>query len=565
MAMISRCHRQLRNYLSRTDAAPDVALVCSVIFYTFESLLGESQRAMWHLDQGLILLRKCELDKSLDDPLIPHLSTLLHHLDIQASCFDDRRPPLLNLATDAETQGHVDIVPDTFLDLTHAEAVLTKLQNWLLHHLVRYVHYRGVSVEDLPSESFIERLVLAVQLQKFEAVLDKFASYESLISTTTAHLRREDQRQQRTQRILLLRVNLYTFSYLVKEHLQFLTLDAYDVVKKVLDLLPEHSRDSFAQVIVQSKNVELDLERALTAVEVLLAQPAPELPGSSPCASNTSSARTYTLSTHLIGALYFLSLKTTNKQMLDKAIGLFSHPQLRNARDGLWDSRTAAFLVDNLIQVRKNGNVTSGSDGSDILMHISEEDISIDVAELQRIFKMSENSGLPMMQSKKFTLVVRKGPHLENHKDDVLTSPSTVVQRHVHGFNNKLTPGAGNLSPGQIAQFPLPVCGVLGKNNPSGAQGTSKLGRLTCGGEKAYPKLKERSRQRDELQARMATGNPTGMTGIAWDGFGHTRDRWACYMPDFAMTTDDYSMEYSEFEDRTMLWEMQRQRSFIAG
>ena len=58
MAMISKCHRQLKNYLDRPDAATEVALVCSVIFYTFEALLVDSRRAIWHLDRGLMLLKQ---------------------------------------------------------------------------------------------------------------------------------------------------------------------------------------------------------------------------------------------------------------------------------------------------------------------------------------------------------------------------------------------------------------------------------------------------------------------------------------------------------------------------
>ncbi|OCT47655.1 Zn(II)2Cys6 transcription factor [Cladophialophora carrionii] len=496
MAVISRCHRQLRNYLARPDASPDVALVCSLIFYTFESLLGESQRAIWHLDQGLILLRKCQLDHSLasDDPLIPHLSTLLHHLDLQASCFDDRRPPLLRLATDAETKGHVDIVPDTFLDLTHAEAVLTKIQNWALHHLVNYVHYRGAGVEELPSESFVERLVLAAQLQKFETVLDRFAYHGSSISNTATHNQREDRRQQRTQRLLLLRVNLHTFSYLVKENLPLLTADAYDMAKKVMALLPGFSERPLAQMVLSGGETETDLESALASIEALLSQTWP-LPDSAATGAGTTTtsatpARPYTLSTHLIAAIYFLSLKTTNKQIVEKATALFSHPQLRHARDGLWDARTAAFLVKNLVRVRQNGNVTEGRDASDILMHIAEQDIGVDIAQLQRIFHMSEKAGLPMMQSKKFTLVLRKGAVVRKHigQEHTVSScaysstpTSATVKRDahdvhapVHGFEHQQhVAGARRhtLPTDHLAPMPVPPRRTPSKTGPSRAQG----------------------------------------------------------------------------------------------
>ena len=459
MGMISRCHRQLRNYLSRKDAAPDVALVCSVIFYTFESLLGESQRAIWHLDQGLVLLRKCKLDRPFasDDSLIPHLSTLLHHLDLQASCFDDRRPPVLKLATDAEIKGYVDIVPDIFLDLNHAEAVLTKLQNWVLHHLVIYVHYRGAKVEELPSESLLERLVLAGQFQKFGAALDNFSAYESSISNISIHTRREDERQQRKQRILLLRINLYTFSYLTKENIPVLLTDAYGMARKVISLLPGHSRRSLlAQAIGTMGDAELDLENALGAMETLLSLPVPDCPASSTHASEANSARTYTLSTHLIGTLYFLSLKTTNKRIVQKAISLFSHPQFRHARDGLWDARTTAFLVNNLVSIRQNGNVTEGNDASDILIHVSEQDMGINIAELQRVFGMSERSGLPMMQSKRFTLVLRKDAQVpQRNGREARIAALSLPERCALPFNQRNMVNTGGQSFDRLAQLPV--------------------------------------------------------------------------------------------------------------
>ncbi|EXJ59861.1 hypothetical protein A1O7_04008 [Cladophialophora yegresii CBS 114405] len=493
MAMISRCHRQLRYYLSRPDASPDVALVCSVIFYTFESLLGESQRAIWHLDQGLILLRKCQLDTSFvsnDDSLIPHLSTLLHHLDLQASCFDDRRPPLLTLATDAEIKGHVDIVPDTFLDLTHAEAVLTKIQNWVLHHLVNYVHYRGAAVEELPSESFVERLVLAAQLQKYEAVLDTFAYHRSPILNTECH--GEDHRQQRTQRILLLRVNLHTFIYLVKENLPLVTADTYDMAKKVMALLPGYSGRPLPQIVLSSGNTEADLESALASIEALLSQ---TWPPDSAAPSTESPTRTYTLSTHLIAAIYFLSLKTTNKQILEKATALFSHPRLRHARDGLWDARTAAFLVSNLAGVRQNGNVTEGRNASDILMHIAEQDVGVDIAQLQRIFSLSEKSGLPMMQSKKFTLVLRQGAMVRRHigqeySVDTSTSISATAGRDAydhHSEHQHIADANYTLSTDHLAPMPVPPRRTPGKTGPSRAPGTCGRERQSEDTTDVYP------------------------------------------------------------------------------
>jgi hypothetical protein len=482
MGMISRCHRQLRTYLSRPDASPDVALICSVIFYTFESLLGESQRAIWHLDQGLILLRKCQYDKSLDqnDPLIPRLAVLLQHLDVQASCFDDRRPPVLNLASDAEAKGQVNVVPESFVDLAHAEIVLIKLQNWTLHHLVNYVHYRGATPEDLPSESFVERLLLASQLDKYDAALTQFASFDTPSSfdtpfsgvtpssTSLPSGRKEDERQQREQRLLRLRIQLHTFSYLIKETIPLLSPDTYEIARKVTEMIPGYSSKACPTVMTPIGNADADLEAALVAIEALVTSndTLTDPSGMGP----TRSTRLYTLSTHLIAALYFLSLKTTNKQTLARATALFSHPDLRETRDGLWDSQKAASLVESLVKVRQKGNVTIGQDGTDIIMHISDQDQQVEVDELQRVFSISEKQGLPMMQSKKFTLVSMSGtliPDEQRHdmypahtalsKNFAARLPEDDEDEHMHDdvFTFNYAPLPSKATPPQAFRFPV--------------------------------------------------------------------------------------------------------------
>lgn len=398
MSIISRCRRQLRNYLSRLDASPVVALICSVIFYTFESLLGEPQKAIWHLDRGLILLKQCQSDGSFepDDPLIPHLTTLLYLLDIQASCFDDRRPPILKLASDAETLGLVDLVPDSFFDITHAEAVSTKLQNWILHHLNNHGTHSGETLQELSADSLREKLLLAVQLEKYERTLAKFTASQVRIPNIWPQ---KEADRRLLERSLLLRAHLHTFQYLIKETIS------------VFALTPSNSSriaGSQVSVKVSIENMDNDLDASLASISTLLFQSAtPSAPDAS--ASPPKSSRTYTLSTHVIGALYFLSLKSSNPRTLKNALALFLHPQVRDARDGLWDARTAAFVAENLAKVRSNGGVRQGSHERDILLHVADVEPGADLSKLDRIRSMSNGHQLPMMQSKSFTLILKHG------------------------------------------------------------------------------------------------------------------------------------------------------------
>lgn len=128
LAMTHKCHKQLKNYLSRGNASLDIVLTCSVIFYIFESLLGDSKCALWHLDRGLILLKDFAHDQlSLSDLYTSNLVTLLQRLNVQVCTFYSHRCPILSLANSEEIRGIVPAVPARFLSISHAESVLVKL------------------------------------------------------------------------------------------------------------------------------------------------------------------------------------------------------------------------------------------------------------------------------------------------------------------------------------------------------------------------------------------------------------------------------------------------------
>ncbi|KAK5031360.1 hypothetical protein LTS07_005095 [Exophiala sideris] len=410
-SMIAKCHRQLRNYLSRNDASPQVALTCSLIFYTFESLLGDSEKAIWHLDRGLMLLKQCHLDSDgQDDPLIVHLTTLLHNLDTQASAFDDRRAPILNLVSDTESKGVIDLVPESFPDISHAERILTKLQNWTLNYLVKQVGHKGRATDGPPAEFLHERLVLARQFDRFaQALADLTAAHE--IKATT-----ENEAQQRldTQKLLLCQIHFHSFQHLLSEYLSThisrptIKPNPYPYSPSGPSLWPELARPipSHNPNAHTLHTLQTALETTLSSITSLLSLPHPK------CQPTPTSPRTYTLSTNLIAALYFISLKTTNPQTLSSALDLFSHPTIAHSRDGLWDARTASFVVQNLLKLRPNGDHhsrlhegTNDPQPQRTIRPYIPSDTS-DASEMQKIQNMSNQHNLPMMQSRRLTVVM---------------------------------------------------------------------------------------------------------------------------------------------------------------
>ncbi|OQV07518.1 Fungal Zn2-Cys6 binuclear cluster domain-containing protein [Cladophialophora immunda] len=334
MTMVSKCYGQLKNYLARSDALPDVALVCSVLFYSLESLLGDTRQAISHLDSGLRLLKRTQTEaKWATDPLYVPLTHLFERLDVQVSCYDDLRLPVLDLVSPEETRGALSVVPDSFSTLDHAERVLVKLQNWTLRQLISHVQHKGKSSEEFPPGLWHERVVLRQQYEKYRQTLrslDPKPGNSPLRGPETGS--QENRRQFQLQQFLLLQISFHTFYNLIEENVPI-------------------AADAAAGIPV---NGEDTLSTALSEVLDLLSL-------ASNSASHSASAlfplaspsqRTYTLSTFLVGTIYFLCLKTNSQEILTTAYRLFSHPLLKNSRDGLWDSSLAEMVVKNVIKIR---------------------------------------------------------------------------------------------------------------------------------------------------------------------------------------------------------------------
>ncbi|KIX01070.1 uncharacterized protein Z518_10136 [Rhinocladiella mackenziei CBS 650.93] len=494
MGMISRCHRQLRNYLSRTDASLDVALICSVIFYVFESLLGDSQRAIWHLDRGLVLFQECQ-HHDPTDPLMSRLTALLYQLDIQASAYDTRRAPILKLASKEEAQGLVDMVPDSFLGLAHAEGILLKLRNWTLHHLITHVMHKGRTLEEFPPDLLYERLVLGAQYERYEAALAELATAEMFHSDSGGGPSTEAQRRQRRQQLRLLQVDFHAFSYLVKENIPIPTSGLVSTHGSSPSPAPSGSGTSTSTSTSSPAHRDLilddsdsDLTACLTSIADFLALSSqPPVAGPTPL---TSSSRTYTLSTHVIAVLYFLCLKTTNTETLQAAMSLFSHPRLRHARDGLWDSRTASYVVESLVKIRRKEHPEGG-----VRREIDDEDwdrSGEELSKIERIRVLGQHGKVPMLQSRTVTPEVdRKKTAEEVSQDNQELDPNMdllLLPPYFPAFSTSPS-SLGSKVPSQIQMQAEPQNGRLysdphfdPQQPPPGAHPTSTeaVGAFTC-------------------------------------------------------------------------------------
>ncbi|KAJ5429583.1 hypothetical protein N7491_006599 [Penicillium cf. griseofulvum] len=309
---ITKSHSQLRAHLTREPSA-EVALICSLIFYTFECLIGNVQQALWHLDQGLILMRSLQMDyPHLVDgqETYAELLVIFSQLDIHASIFSPERTPILKLVLPEQVTGVMPAVPERTFGLSHLESSLTVLQNWTLRHLMEFVEYKNLPQAQLPSIVLQERLHLEAQHQKLEEIVEKTATSEHFQSFTSSQ----------RQRLVLLRSQALISRTILLENI-ICTLESADIH------LEETRR----------------FDIALTQISTLLSLSSESAYGSS-SAKMTPSTRVFTISTNIIAMLYFICLKTNDRRILRTALSLMQE-YLFTSRDGLWDARTAITII----------------------------------------------------------------------------------------------------------------------------------------------------------------------------------------------------------------------------
>ncbi|KAL4950935.1 hypothetical protein BDW69DRAFT_201755 [Aspergillus filifer] len=305
MQRMARCHRQLRLHLRSPEASPDTALICTIFFFAFETMIGDCVSATRHLDNGLTLLKQSQATQSADDELFPHLANLFSRLDIHASTFDDERIPIMTLITEEEMLGVVHAVPTTLTTLDEAENVLTKLQNWLMHHIIENVLHKHKPLDEFPEETLQQRFVLYQQFERF------FFAFDILLGSLPGDL---------PHRALLLRVQARMYYAILVENIPRLPFG------------PPVPNDG--------------LRDTLADIQTFLSLNITE-----------SATQNFTLSSQLVAILYFLCLKTPDPESKKMAFELLQHSRLP-AKDGLWEARKARYIIQTLMDQTQSHNAT---------------------------------------------------------------------------------------------------------------------------------------------------------------------------------------------------------------
>ena len=345
LQLITRSHSQLRAHLVR-DASAEVALLCSLIFYTFECLVGNSQQALWHLDQGLTLFQKCQFDYSHPDGESTHsqLRSIFSRLDVHASIYSPERMPILRLSLPGQVPEELPVLPDQPLSLTDLEYALTVLQNRTVWHLMTFVEYKENPDLEMPSYALFERSHLETQLQKMEQRIMELAMDPFMYSNAL-----------QSQRLALIHSETLIFHAVLLEN------------------IPQSSSEANAR-----------FDAALTQISILLSNPSSEA-----VPAPATGIREFTLSTNLIAMLYFICVKTENGRILRRALSLLEN-FLSEARDGLWNASTAVTVVKTMLSEMRNYGDTCGNEEEDAIVRL--EDVGDGIVDvdggLDEAFKM---------------------------------------------------------------------------------------------------------------------------------------------------------------------------------
>ena len=156
----------------------EVALICCVVFICFESLQGNLEQALAHLESGLGILRNWRKEPSTPSSRSSEivgkdiLVNLFLRLEIQASGFLKTRKPQLEMLTAGIEPGVKPPISATFHTVDEARDSQEKLTVWLFRFLALNAKYKSVPAPERPAAVTLEHLELETQFQLFSVGID---------------------------------------------------------------------------------------------------------------------------------------------------------------------------------------------------------------------------------------------------------------------------------------------------------------------------------------------------------------------------------------------------------
>lgn len=190
MQQYNKAIQHLSSHLSNNARwGTEIALICCMIFICFESVRGNLDSALAHLQSGLNIMRDWRRNKSSRNPELVGRETLIKmflRLEIQAVAFiRNSRQPQLDMLTASADSGSKPDVSTCFLNLDQARESQEKLVVWLFRFLALNAEYQNVPPLKRPASVLLEHMELQTQFQLFSVAIDAFL--ENPITQVSVH------------------------------------------------------------------------------------------------------------------------------------------------------------------------------------------------------------------------------------------------------------------------------------------------------------------------------------------------------------------------------------------
>lgn len=301
----SRAMRSLRKYMSASidhkNVSALVPLICSVIFFSFENMQGNTEAALRHLNSGIaILAHRRESDgltpNNRDSEEIGSLERMLTRLDLQASMFDDARLPLL---TPILSLGSTASTFEKFESLGNAQAELTGLQSCMLRFLISNNTFKFWPEHNLPDDVKLEKQAIEVAYTEWKI------KFDHLLHSQSARVRETPQDPATT----ILRIHYLIFRLLLSHSLP------YD--PSVFSGSPKSTRH-------RTLNEVLDLVESISR-------------------ARGATSRSVGTEAGIIPPLFLIMVKCTDPAIFKRALELLLN--MSGSREGMFDSRVVAEIA----------------------------------------------------------------------------------------------------------------------------------------------------------------------------------------------------------------------------
>ncbi len=344
LLLYNRAMRSLRLFLesgetskqrrgwSTNDYDPIItALVCSALFYSFESSRGLGEAALQHLRNGVAILQRPQ-DISLaqsphvatDHDVMRELTNLFVRLDLQGTLYDDDRVPLMDLTeqnmdeSGCSTSG-TGSTP--FSTLTEAHTALTAIQNRLFRLLVLNVGHQFDNPEEFPPAILAEK----------SALLDDFAAWHQRLGII-----RQPQSSESEPHGVELRSYSLGSSILV--------LHARTCNLLLCSKFPNDPTAFGGGTAPASLAATERVRECLDLATVILESDADPAQQSPPAIERGWRRRHLSAELGVVAPLYVIAMKSSDASVVRRALCLLTAAE--NRREGLYDSSVVRGIVE---------------------------------------------------------------------------------------------------------------------------------------------------------------------------------------------------------------------------